>query len=64
MMDRCDKAIRFGVRLHTRCLLVAPHDGRHEGRGLVQFPHQRIEWFQGDQSEYVTDRDDEYAWEA
>lgn len=61
---RCDKAIKFGVVLHTRCLIEAPHPGRHEGRGLEQFGYQRVEWMPGDRREYTTDREDDYAWEA
>lgn len=62
---RCKFAIKFGTTLHTRCMFeheVTPTS--HIGKGLEEFPFQRIEWFSGDRREYETDRDDEFAWEA
>jgi hypothetical protein len=63
MADRCPWAIKFGVTLHTRCRLPKGHAPGHEGRGLVQFPYQRISWFEGDRREYQTERENKNAWE-
>ena len=68
--QRCHTAIRFGLHLRTRCALEEGHgvdrlpsDLLHEGRGLAQFPYQRIEWLPGDSREYLSERDDVFAWE-
>ncbi len=65
MSERCHHAIKFGVTLHTRCLKDADHQdhGSHVGRGLQEFPGQVIEWFESDRRAYLTDREEEYAWE-
>lgn len=61
---RCPWAIRFGIRLHTRCDKAMGHeDQQHEGPGLSQFPAQRVAWSTGDRREYLTGRGDEHAWE-
>jgi hypothetical protein len=63
-MNRCPWAIKFSACLHTRCMKEDPgHEGEHEGRGLAQFSEQRITWYPGDQREYLTERDDEHAWQ-
>ncbi len=66
---RCPWAIRYGVTLTTRCFLKAGHrvdspgGYGHEGKGLKQFPYQRIEWFPEDRRAFKTDRDDAFSWE-
>lgn len=62
--ERCSQAIKFGTLLATRCLLQAGHGGSHEGKGLAEFPYQRIHWSYSDRRGFETDRDDEYAWEG
>ena len=62
-MKRCASAIKFGTTLATRCHLDAGHGDLHEGRGLAEFPYQRISWLAGHRREFTTDRDDEHAWE-
>lgn len=64
--ERCPWAIKWGVTLHTRCMLAPDHTsngGMHQGRGLEQFSYQRIEWLPGDRREYQSSRTDEYCWE-
>lgn len=68
---RCDMAIHFGGPLHTRCGKPVSHvsmplqnDKWHQGRGLPDYPAQKITWFPGDRREFSTDREDEFAWEA
>ena len=62
-MGRCPWAIRYGPTLHTRCHRDAGHaELSHEGKGLAQFPYQRVEWWPGDRREYRTDRPDPYSW--
>jgi hypothetical protein len=72
--ERCPWAIGFGTTLHTRCSLpdghnelnmelAGEHFAGHEGRGLAEFPYQRIRWLRGDRREYETERDDVHAWE-
>lgn len=63
-MARCRWAIKFGHTLHTRCMLQADQHREHTGKGLKEFPYQRITWFVGDRREYPTHRDDEFAWEG
>lgn len=64
VVHRCEWAIKYGIVLHTRCVLDAGHDGlMHEGRGLEEFPYQTIQWLKGDRREYITTRDAMYAWE-
>lgn len=68
---RCPWAIRFGVVLHTRCDKLIGHlapglsvaTRQHRGNGLAEFPYQRISWLPGDSREYLTQRNDKYAWE-
>lgn len=62
-MSRCPWAIKFGVKLHTRCKKPPDHIDNHVGRGLPEFEFQRIEWMAGDRREYMTERDDAHAWE-
>lgn len=61
-MARCRKAITLGT-ISTRCMEDAGQTHPHMGKGLAQFPYQRIEFFDGDRRIFETDRDDEYAWE-
>lgn len=60
--DRCLYAIKFGTTLHTRCMQRKGHNGPHNGKGLKKFEYQRITWFKGDGREYLSEREDEYAW--
>lgn len=60
--DRCHWAIRFGVNLATRCMYKRGHNGPHHGKGLKQYPYQRIDWYQNDSREFTTDKDHEFAW--
>jgi len=62
-MIRCPWAIKFGITLNTRCTLEAGHPGLHVAKGLADFDHQRIDWHPGHGNEFLTDRDDEHAWE-
>jgi hypothetical protein len=63
---RCTWAINIGGTLHTRCLLEVDHGTvlhpMHTARGLTE--PTRISWFPGDRREYITDRQDEHAWEG
>jgi len=61
--QRCPWAITYGVRLTTRCALLE-HDGMHTGYGLKRFPYQRVHWAPGDIREFLTERTDEWSWEA
>lgn len=60
---RCPFAIRFSTTLVTRCFLNPGHGNVHIGRGLAEFPYQKVSWYAGDRREFETDRDDEHAWE-
>jgi hypothetical protein len=61
--ERCPWTIKFGVTLHTRCSLPVEHLGNHEGRGLREFPYQKIEWLSGDRREYRSASRLPFAWE-
>lgn len=60
---RCGFAIKLND-IKTRCMNVAGHNGYHEGKGLEAFPYQRVKWFAGDAREYLTVKENEYAWEG
>lgn len=62
--DRCPWAIRYGFSLRTRCRreIHEPKEG-HEGNGLEDYPYQTINWFAGDQREFLTSRTDTFSWE-
>lgn len=65
-MKRCPYAIKAGITLTTRCMEDDSHlldERNHVGKGLAEFPYQRIEWLPGDRREFITERDDEFAWE-
>lgn len=59
---RCAWAIRFGETLNTRCFMKPAHSGMHEAKGLKKFTYQRVRWFGGDAREFISGRDDEFAW--
>jgi hypothetical protein len=67
-VTRCRSTIDLGG-MATRCRLEEGHGSSatgqwfHQGRGLPQFPYQRIDWMPGDRRETESDRDDEFAWE-
>jgi hypothetical protein len=63
MAKRCPWAIKYGVTLVTRCMRENGHEGSHVGRGLVQFPYQTVEWFEGDRRQFISERPDEYSWQ-
>lgn len=68
-MSRCTWAIQYGTTLATRCYkelghVFDPNNGTHVGKGLIEFPYQEIRWFDGDRRQFLTEREDEYSWEA
>lgn len=61
---RCRAAILYGTTLATRCMLPAlPTHEEHVGKGLAEFPYQRIRFFDGDRRLILdSDREDEFSW--
>lgn len=61
---RCPHAIHWGVKMNTRCELLADHAGNeHIGPGFPEFEYQKIHWFGGDRREFMTEVDLPNAWE-
>jgi len=58
---RCRYALKVNA-MSSRCFLKPGHNGPHDAKGMKRYPYQRIRWFVGDDREFVTDRDTEYAW--
>lgn len=65
---RCPKGkslrTEAGVTIASRCKKnLQGHGATHEARGLDEFPMLNFTWFDGDEAEFETDRNDFYAWE-
>jgi hypothetical protein len=68
---RCRSAVSL-ITMATRCILPPGHGVEelpslpwfHQGKGLPKYPDQRIDWMPGDRREFVSDREDEAAWET
>lgn len=59
--DRCRSAIGFSG-LTTRCMFRRGHNGPHEGKAEKKNPYQRWRWQQNNESAFITDRKNEWAW--